>query len=356
MSPSPFPQTVRGTRRHVLKATGALAVSGLAGPLHAQAATKVTIGYPTRSGASWPLWLARQAGLYAKHGLDVTLEFGVHPAGIAMLVSGQAQMVNYGVEQILTATARDPSLVMMGSSLNKGNFALIAQKGIDKIQDLKGKRVGIGRLGDTLYVYTLDLLQKYGMTARDVQWVPTGTDATARAKMMMGGQIDASLMVAPAYYRLESEGFKVVDLLANHPDIFVSTAYVFRRNWAKDNPETVTRLIMAHAEAIALFYEDKAAAVQAYRAFDPQSEPDVSRLYDTYKAKNVLDRVPLLQKAAIGSAMTRLADDVPATKSLDPATVIDMGPVRKLVADGYFRKVFGGGIAAEEQAKLAASY
>lgn len=352
--------TVRGptSRRQVLALAGAATCTALTGGLaRAQGApVKLTIGFPTRSGASWPLWLAKHAGLYAKHGLDVALEFGVHPAGIAMLVSGQAQMVNYGIEQILTATARDPSMVMMGSSLNKGNFALVAQKGIEKITDLKGKRIGIGRLGDTLYVYTLDLMQKFGMNARDVQWVPTGTDASARAKMMMGGQIDASLMVAPAYFKLEAEGFKVVDLLSNHADIFVSTAYVFRRTWAKENPELVTRIIMAQSEAIARFYDDKAAAVAAYRTYDPQDEADVSRLYDIYKAKAVLDRVPLLQKAAIQSAMTRLADDVPATKSLDPSTVIDMGPVRKLIADGWFRKTFGAAVAAEEQSKLAASY
>jgi ABC-type nitrate/sulfonate/bicarbonate transport system substrate-binding protein len=341
----------------VLK-VGATALAASVGmPLsHAQSGTKLTLAYPTRSGASWPLWLAKHAGIYQKHGLDVTLEFGVHPAGIAMLVSGQAQMVNYGIEQILTASTREPAFVMMGSSLNKGNFALVAQKGINKVEDLKGKRIGIGRLGDTLYVYTLDLLEKFGMGARDVQWVSTGTDASARAKMMQGGQIDASLMVAPAYFKLEAQGFTVLDLLVNHPDIFVSTAYVFKKNWVKDNADVPSRLIMAHAEAIQRFYDDKALAVQAYRAFDPQDEADTTRLYDIYKSKEVLDRVPLVQKAAIKSAMTRLADDVPAIKTFDPTQVIDMGPVRKLIAEGYFRKVFGAGVAAEETRKLAASY
>jgi ABC-type nitrate/sulfonate/bicarbonate transport system substrate-binding protein len=345
------------TRRRVLLAGAGAALAGLAAPAaRAQAGTKLTLSYPTRSGASWPLWIAKQAGLYEKHGLDVTLEFGVHPAGVAMLVSGQAQMINYGLEQILTASARDPSMVMMGSSLNKGNFALIGQKGIEKVTDLKGKRVGIGRLGDPLYTFTLDLLQKYGMGARDVVWVPTGTDASARAKMMEGGQIDASLMVAPAYFRLEEAGFSVVDLLVNHPDIFVSTAYVFKKSWVQGNADAARRLVMAQAEAIARFYQDKAFAVQAYRSYDPQPEPTVDRLYDIYKSKDVLDRVPLLQKAAVASAITRLADDVPAVKTLDVTQVIDMGPVRKLIADGYFRNLFGAGIAAEEQAKLAVSF
>jgi ABC-type nitrate/sulfonate/bicarbonate transport system substrate-binding protein len=340
-----------------LLAGAGVALAGLGAPaVHAQAGTKLTLSYPTRSGASWPLWIAKQAGLYEKHGLDVTLEFGVHPAGVAMLVSGQAQMINYGLEQILTASARDPSMVMMGSSLNKGNFALIGQKGIDKVTDLKGKRIGVGRLGDPLYTFTLDMIQKYGMGARDVVWVPTGNDASARAKMLEGGQIDASLMVAPAYFRLEAAGFSVIDLLVNHPDIFVSTAYVFKKSWVQGNADAARRLLMAQTEAIARFYQDKAFAMQAYRSFDPQPEAAVDRLYDIYRSKDVLDRVPLLQKAAVTSAITRLADDVPAVKALDVTQVIDMGPVRKLIADGYFRSIFGAGVAAEEQAKLAASF
>jgi ABC-type nitrate/sulfonate/bicarbonate transport system substrate-binding protein len=347
----------RTTRRGALKVGvgSALAVLGV-GSLRAQAATKITISYPTRSGASWPLWIAKHAGLYEKHGMDVTLEFGVHPAGVAMLVSGQAQMLNYGLDQILVASAREPSMVMMGSSLNKGSFALIAQKEFKKVSDLKGKRVGIGRLGDPLYTFTLDLLQKYNMGAQDVQWIPTGRDARTRAGMLVNGQLDASLMVAPSYFKLEAQGFSVVDLLANYADIYVSTAYTFMKTWVKDNPDVPRRLIMAHAEAIKRFYDDKAYAVKAYQAYDPGEEQDTARIYDIYREREVLDRVPLLQKAAVASAVTRQLDDVPALKALDPAQVIDMGPVRKLVAEGYFRDLFGPGVAGEEQKKLAASY
>lgn len=354
MSTSPS----RGLTRRQALALGAATAVGLPAIAGAQsgAPTKLMISYPTRSGASWPLWLARSGGYYAKYGLEVNLQFGVHPAGIATLVSGQAQMINYGLEQVITAVARDPSLVMMGSSLNRGNFALIAQPSITKVADLKGKRLGIGRLGDTLHFFTMDLLEKYGLTARDVQWVPTGTDASARANMLSSGQLDASLMVAPAYFRLEAQGMRTLDLLSNHPDIFVSTAYVFKKTWVKDNADVPTRLIMAHAEAIKRFYDDKAFAVQTYRQFDPQEQAVVERLWDIYASKNVLDRVPLLQKAAIQSAVTRMQDDTPAVKNIDFAQVIDMQPVRTLIADGWFRKLFGAEVAAEEERKLKASF
>src|SRR3974390_3492975 len=76
---------------------------------------KVTINYPNRSGSNWPLFLAKEGGYYQKYGLDVTLVFGVPPAGIAMLVSGEGQMVNSSLEQLMQAASRDGSLVLVAS-------------------------------------------------------------------------------------------------------------------------------------------------------------------------------------------------------------------------------------------------
>src|SRR5271169_3555159 len=89
----------------------------------APAQQKITINYPNRSGSNWPLFLAKDGGYYQKYGLDVTLTFGVHPAGIAMLASGEGQMVNSSLEQMMQAASKDGSFVLFGSSLNRGMFA-----------------------------------------------------------------------------------------------------------------------------------------------------------------------------------------------------------------------------------------
>src|SRR5499427_5039272 len=88
---------------------------------------KTAINFPTRSGASWPMFIAKEGGYYQKYGLDVNLVFGAGTIGVAMISSGEAAMTNSSMEQALQAASRDPnSLVLLGSSLNKGAFALMA--------------------------------------------------------------------------------------------------------------------------------------------------------------------------------------------------------------------------------------
>src|SRR5579863_3182204 len=176
-------------RRTVL----ALPFAALAAPAFGQnPLQKITINYPNRSGSNWPLFLAKDGGYYQKYGLDVNLVFGVHPAGIAMLVSGEGQMVNSSLEQLMQAASKDGSLVLTGSSLNRGMFALMAAKDINSIKDLKGKRIAIGQVGDAPYGYLLALMATAGLKPRDVQWVSVGNDVSARAAALTTGRADAS--------------------------------------------------------------------------------------------------------------------------------------------------------------------
>src|ERR1700684_4383474 len=103
----------------------------------------VTINYPAKAPANWPLFLAKEGGYYQKYGLDAKLVFAVHPAGMAMLVSGEAQMTNYPMDQAMQAAMREGTLVIMGGPLNRALFAMMTRKDINSVRDLKGKKVGV---------------------------------------------------------------------------------------------------------------------------------------------------------------------------------------------------------------------
>jgi ABC-type nitrate/sulfonate/bicarbonate transport system substrate-binding protein len=315
---------------------------------------KIALNYPTRSGASWPLFIAKEGGYYQKQGLDVTLVFAGHPAGIAMVVSDQAQMSSYNLESVMQASSRgDAPFTVVGASLNKAYFALMAKKDVASIAELKGKTFAVSQIGDPPYNYTSAFLRKFGMGPRDVQWIAAGADATGRAAALSSGRADATLLTPPAYFRLEEAGFKNLGNLADHDDIFAATTYLMKKTTIAANARLPEQIIRAQAEAIKRFYDDKAFAVKAYQAYDKQATADVERLYDGYSKANVLERVPYVLSPALQAVIDQQSDAklLAQMKSFDFRTVIDNSIVSRLVQEGFFQKLFGPGIKAEEDRK-----
>jgi len=319
---------------------------------------KIKINFPTRSAASWPMFSAKEGGYYASNGLDVELVFGSGPLGVAQISSGEAAMTNSSMEQALQASARDASLVLMGSSLNKGMFSLMASKNFTSVPQLKGKRFAVSQIGDAPYNYTLALLKKFSLTARDVEWIPVGTDATARATALVSGRADATLLTAPQYFRVEEKGFTNLANLADYDDVYASTVYLFTKAAVAADPKLPEQIIKAHAEAIKRYYDDKAFAVKAYLAYDEKQDPaDIERIYDWNTQRNLMERIPYVLASAI-TAIKDQADSQTATqiRNFDVKSVIDNSVVDRLVKEGYFEQLFGAGIKEEIDRKSSLAF
>lgn len=346
----------------VLSAIGAaLAMVGCSSAPAPEAtpARKIVINYPNKSGSQWPLFLAKEAGLYEKNGLDVELKFGVHPAGVAMLASGEGQMVNSSLEQMMQAASKDGSLKIVGSSLNRGTFALLSKKEIASVEALKGKRIAISQIGDGPYGYVVAILAKAGLKDRDVKWVSVGGPVSGRVAALASDKADAAILTAPAYFRLEAEGYNVLVNLAERDDIFASTAYMMAAKEVAGDPKLAESLIKAHAEAIKKFYDDKDAAIAAYRKYDPDATPDdVARTYDLYAKPQAFERVPYVLRDAVNSVVQQQSDPQLAEtfKAFDWKTVIDNSLVDKLAKDGFFVSLFGDEIRAEQERKASLAF
>ena len=323
----------------------------------APASQNITINYPAKAPANWPLFLAKEGGYYQKNGVNATMVFGVHPAGIAMIVSGEAQATNYPMEQAMQAASLDGSLVIMGSPMNRGLFAMMTKNDIKSVKDLKGKRFGVSQLGDPPYNFAVAILGKNGLTSRDVQWIPLGTDGNGRVAALVSGRVDATMLPPPAYFKLESQGFKEIANLADYQDLYAPMAYVFKKSTIAANPTLPELLIKAQAEGIKRYYEDKAMAVKAYAVYDPQTPADIDRLYDHDRKAESYERVPYVLAPAVKYIQEHQADAQTGArlKAYDFHKVIDNSVVERLVREHFFENLFGPSIKAEEdnRAKLA---
>ena len=320
---------------------------------------KITIVYPTRTGQVWPLYMAKEGGYYEKYGLDVTLTFGAHPVGVTMVISEQAAMTPYTLEQAMQASLRDGSLVAVGSPFKKSLFALMAAKNIVSVKDLKGKKIAVTQLADAPYNYTTGLLAKAGLGPRDVTWVPTGgAGLTARAAALVSGHVEATMLTAPNYFPLETEGYRNLGNISDYDDIYAPSVYLFKKSAIEKDPTLAERLIKAHAEGIWRFYDDKAFAVQAYIKWDNQPQADIERVYDHYRRVNTYERVPYVLSAAVKYILDHPSDPRIGAEmqSYDFRKVIDNSIVERLVRQGYFEQVYGPGIKAEQDVKATQAF
>lgn len=318
----------------------------------------ITINYPAKAPANWPLFLAKEGGYYQKYGIDAKLVFAVHPAGIAMLVSGEAQMTNYPMDQAMQAALRDGSLVIMGSPLNRALFAMMTRNSVKSVRDLKGKRFGVSQLGDPPYSFAVAILGKYGIGPRDVEWIPLGTDGNGRVAALASGRVDATMVPPPAYFKLEPQGFKEIANLADYPDLYAPLAYVFKKSEVAANPRLPELMIKAQAEAIKRLYEDKAMATKAYAMYDPQTPGDVATIYDHDHKANTYERVPYVLAPAVAYIVEHQADANIAAqmKAYDFRKVIDNSVVDRLVKEHFFEQLFGPGVKAEEESKAKIAF
>jgi ABC-type nitrate/sulfonate/bicarbonate transport system substrate-binding protein len=320
----------------------------------AQPLQKTVAMVGARSGASWPLWIAKEVRLYSKYGLDVELVYAVHPGPIAAIISGHAAMTSAGSDPALLAAAKDPSLVVLGGFMNKGSFAMIGSKTATDMKQLSGKKIGIGRVGDPPYHMAVSLLRKYGMTARDVQWVSIGVDAAARAAALQTGQGGRGFDHCARLF--SSAGCRPAGFggVARHEDIYVSTYYLFRRAALTKERPMALGFIKAHAEAIKRFYEDKAFATEIMIKYGgTRNVDDANRVYDLFRKAGVLEAIPYALKGSVDAVVERQGQEL---KSADLAKMIDNSLVDQLVKEKYFETVFGTGIRDERQRRLAQAF
>jgi len=322
----------------------AIAAAGLFASAPADAQKKpvdVNIIYGAPSSTSWPLWLAKEGGYFEKYGINATVTFGMHPAGPAAVVSGDALTHNLGLDTSILAAIKGDQLVLVASPLHVGQFVLLGRKEVENAKALEGKRVAVGRIGDPPYFYGMALLETLGVDVSKINWVSAGAPPQ-RALAIRNNLADAAMITPPDYYKMADEGFKVLGRLQEHRNIPIATSYLFRRKTVTEQPELVENFLKAHLEAVKRFYDDKAFSVGVIKKYAKiEDDAILSRLYDETKAGNIYERVPYVPAQAVKGIVERNKADTPELATYDLKRAIIQTPIDKLVDSGFIEQLFG---------------
>lgn len=232
-----------------------LAALALAAAAQAQE-TKVGIGISGWTGFA-PLTLAKEAGIFKKNGLDVSIKKIPQKDRHLAIASGDIQCAATTVETWVVWNANGVATTQI-FQLDKsyGADGMVVKPGITKITDLKGKTVAADAPGTAGYFGLAWILKKNGMSVKDVKVVNMGPQPAANAMIAGTDGIDAAMTYEPylGAVRAKPEAGKIIATTLDYP--MVMDTFGCTPKFLAENPKAAKALADSYFEAVEMIGKD----------------------------------------------------------------------------------------------------
>ncbi len=231
----------------------ALALAASCSGASAQAQqTKVAIGISGWTGFA-PLTLAKEAGLFSKHGLDVSLKKIPQKDRHLAIASGDIQCAATTVETWIVWNAAGVATTQI-FQLDKsyGADGMVVKPGIGSIKDLKGKTVAASAPGTAPYFTLAWMLAKNGLSVKDVKVVNLEPQAAANTMIAGTADLDAAMTYEPylSAVRAKPEAGKIIATTLDYPMIMDTVGCTPK--FLADNPKAARAMADAYFDALAM--------------------------------------------------------------------------------------------------------
>jgi NitT/TauT family transport system substrate-binding protein len=270
------------------------------------------VGSPTSMFA----YLASDAGIYAKNGVNVETQTAAGQTQMDAVIAGEATgTMHAGADLVFTSEASgqvDLQIVFTGSRLD--DDLLLAKPEITSVEQLKGKKVGMQSTTSVNGQMARRLLAKYGLQeGKDYQVILTGTQGSTAGALaaLVSGAVDATAvsesLAAPAIK--QGQIHTLVDIATRTDLPTGSQVMVFPTKFVQSNPDAVQKVVDSLIDAIHMVYTDKAAAEAVLRTHYKIS--DQQQLDDAWaRAKQVLSKDPTPKREDFAEVISNLPKDV----------------------------------------------
>ena len=311
--------------------------------ISAQPLETLNASYASVTGSRIPLWIAKDAGLFEKYGLNVNLVvIAAGTAAIGALANGDVEILGAPGSTTMVSAARGLPLAIIGT-FGPSAWKLAANPAIASVQELRSKTVGISRPGTTVEFATKRALIKLGFTpGKDIQILATGlAESNKRIMVMLQGKIDATLVSPDNLFEAEQKNLKL-SILSDLKDLGIYTSasdLSARRDFLKNQHPRARAFMMAYCEAIWLGKANKNVALASFRKHMREQDP---RRLDTLYKNYVIDALPLKpypMEDALQGELENLAASVAELHGKKSVDFIDRNLLNELEHEGFFAQL-----------------
>ena len=201
----------------------------------AWAQSKVRINWTAVTGAQSGVFTAYEEGIFKKNGLEIELiHIPSSSRGIQAILAGEIAFSYMDGNNAVQANLKGAGLALVAGATNHMVFSLMAKPEIKKISDLRGRKIGITRVGSSTHTSALYALSQAGLKPVDYQILPL-MEVPSILIALMAGQIDAGVVSPPTNSRARKGGFNELMNIAKEGPEYVSVAIGTTRAYIKAN-------------------------------------------------------------------------------------------------------------------------
>jgi ABC-type nitrate/sulfonate/bicarbonate transport system substrate-binding protein len=304
-------------------------------------AERMRIGYSSISGSYLGIWVAHDAGYFAKEKLDDQIILIPSGSQLAQVVTaGEVDVAALNGSSAMAAALQGADIKIIGNTTNKLIFSIYVRPEIKTIEDLKGKKIGVTRFGSATDIAARFALRKHNLDPqKDVTILQMGAMSSIMGGLQ-GGSIDGGLVSPPTLFAVEKLGFKELVSVTDLDLAFPNPSLVVQGGILRTKPQSVDGFMRAYARGIHRARTDKEFAFKSIANYTKIQDPAVlQKAYDLYVGK-VLEKAPYINMVGMRNALADLAKTVPAAKNVKPEQFIDMHFLDRLEQSGLLKDLY----------------
>ena len=292
---------------------------------------KIVFAYSSIGSMATGVWMAKDSGAFDKYGIPADIIFiSSGPVVVQALIGGDLQGGSGASNAVINAVLNGAPIVAIGGTANRPYHRLFVQSEINRIEDLKGKILGVTRFGSITDNLTRILLRKYGLenSVNVRQMGGTLEVAAAFQNRQIAGAVTGDLRVTPPSQS------KILLQLIDLGIPYSMNMLAVSREMLKRDPDTAEKIVRAYSEGVAFMNQNKERALKIIAKYAHMTDPKQTEVH--YRdSVTYLDRIPRAEPEAVQTILEFMGK-----KGVAPETFQDNSIIDKLNREGFFDKLY----------------
>jgi NitT/TauT family transport system substrate-binding protein len=323
-------------------ALSCIIVSLTTSPGHgAEPLQKLRVAYAAITAAFSIPWVAKEAGIFQRHGLDVELVYIASGSrAVQTLVGGSIDVAAIGGPAGVDARLAGADTVYVAIPVNRVIVFTVAAPQIQRVEELRGKSIGVTRVGTVTDFFTRIFLRQNGLVPdRDVMIRQMGGLPEIVAGLK-AGQIQSGTFGFPAVLHARAAGFRVLVDYSAQGFRYPLSSVIVTEKLLRTRESVVRSFLEAHIEAVHRFKTDPNFTMNVIGKYTNTS--DRSMLEETQRVyASAFERIPYPNVDDMKLGITQVAETNPRAKGADPKEFVDGRLLHEIESSGFVKRLYG---------------